>query len=143
MRVHITVPGEPVGKERPRYSSKSGTMYTPSTTLRYEKLVAMIYRASCGNMKFPADRPLDMRIQAFLSVPKSDTGPVRLRKLGGMIRPTKKPDWDNIGKIVTDALNGVAYHDDAQIVDAQVRKFYSKDPRVEIIIQDIPERTEL
>lgn len=60
-----------------------------------------------------------------------------------MIRPTKKPDWDNIGKIVTDALNGVAYHDDAQIVDAQVRKFYSKDPRVEIIIQDIPERTEL
>lgn len=83
MRVHITVPGEPVGKERPRYSAKSGTIYTPSTTLRYEKLVAMIYRASCGNMKFPADRPLDMRIQAFLSVPKSDTGPVRLRKLGG------------------------------------------------------------
>ena len=53
----------------------------------------------------------------------------------GAIRPTVKPDWDNIGKIVADALNKIAYYDDAQIVDSQTRKFYSDRPRVEILIQ--------
>ena len=52
------------------------------------------------------------------------------------IRPMKKPDFDNIGKIVCDSLNDIAYHDDAQIVDAQVRKFFSDDPRVVVTIQE-------
>ena len=47
-----------------------------------------------------------------------------------LIRPTRKPDFDNIGKVICDALNGIAYRDDAQIVDALVRKFYSDTPRV-------------
>ena len=54
--------------------------------------------------------------------------------LSGFIRPTVKPDWDNIGKLVADALNGIAYDDDKCIVDAQVRKFYSDQPRTDIII---------
>lgn len=53
------------------------------------------------------------------------------------IRPTKKPDWDNIGKIICDSLNGVAYRDDAQIVDSMVRKFYSETPRVVVSIREI------
>ena len=53
------------------------------------------------------------------------------------IRPTKKPDWDNIGKIICDSLNQIAYRDDAQIVDSQVRKFYSENPRVEVIIKEV------
>ena len=52
------------------------------------------------------------------------------------IRPMKKPDFDNFGKIVCDSLNDIAYHDDAQIVDAQVRKFFSDDPRVVVTIQE-------
>ena len=48
----------------------------------------------------------------------------------------KKADWDNIGKIVCDSLNGIAYHDDVQIVDAQVRKFYGETPRVVVTIQE-------
>lgn len=55
-----------------------------------------------------------------------------------LIRPTRKPDFDNIGKIICDALNGIAYRDDAQIVDALVRKFYSDTPRVIVEISDIP-----
>ena len=46
-----------------------------------------------------------------------------------------KPDWDNIGKIVCDSLNLVAYHDDSAVVDAQVRKFYSETPRVDVMIK--------
>ena len=55
------------------------------------------------------------------------------------IRPIKKPDWDNIGKVVADSLNQVAYRDDAQVVDSQVRKFYSRQPRVEVTIQTAKE----
>ena len=55
--------------------------------------------------------------------------------LDRVIRPTKKPDWDNIGKVVADSLNQVAYRDDAQVVDSQVRKFYSDQPRIEVTIQ--------
>lgn len=55
----------------------------------------------------------------------------------GIIRPTKKPDMDNCIKVIADALNKLAYHDDTQIVDCQIRKFYSDDPRVEVRILDI------
>ena len=53
------------------------------------------------------------------------------------ILPCKAPDWDNIGKIVTDALNGLAYEDDKQIVDAHVIKLYSDQPRVEVELEEI------
>ena len=52
-----------------------------------------------------------------------------------MIRPTTKPDNDNILKIVADSLNQIAYKDDAQVVDAQIRKFYSRRPRVAVVIR--------
>ena len=54
----------------------------------------------------------------------------------GLIRPTKRPDVDNVLKIVCDALNKIVYDDDACIVDAQVRKYYSANPRVEISIEE-------
>lgn len=133
--IHITILGEPKGKERPRYSSKSKTVYTPVKTENYEKLIAGTYKAEYGNFRFSIGEPLEMRILAYIGIPASDAASTRLKKLRREIRPTKKPDWDNIGKIVADALNGVAYHDDAQVVDAITRKFYSDNPRVEIVIR--------
>ena len=56
----------------------------------------------------------------------------------GEIRPIKRPDWDNIGKLITDALiNNLAYHDDSQIVSCTVEKYYSEQPRVEVEIEEI------
>ena len=133
--VHLTIPGEPRGKERPRYSNKSKTMYTPTETKNYEKLIAITYKAAYGNLRFSKGEPLEICIWAYFSIPASDSTSTRLKKLREIIRPTKKPDWDNIGKIVADALNGIAYHDDAQIVDAVTRKFYSETPRLEIVIR--------
>lgn len=62
-----------------------------------------------------------------------------MQMLDNVIRPTKKPDWDNIGKIVCDALNKTAFHDDAQIVDGSVIKCYSEQPRIEVEIWEIAE----
>ncbi len=54
--------------------------------------------------------------------------------LEGLIHPGKTPDWDNIGKIICDALNGIAYRDDSHIVDGRTIKKYSDQPRVEVEI---------
>ena len=134
-RVQLTIPLEPKGKERPRWSPKTQRMYTQATTTSYEDFIKLVYRQNYGAEMFPKGVPLDIRIRAYCPIPKSDTLTVRAKKMTGAIRPTVKPDWDNIGKIVADALNKIAYYDDAQIVDSQTRKFYSDRPRVEILIQ--------
>ena len=135
MIIKITIPGEPQGKARPRLG-KTHT-YTPSKTKNYERLVAFLCRSQNANAIFTPDTALEMDIAAYIAVPKSDAKARKDDKLSGIIRPTKKPDWDNIGKIISDALNGIAYHDDTQIVDARVRKYYSASPRVEVKICEV------
>ena len=97
-------------------------------------LVHMEYLEQCDEFRFPDDAMLDMRIKAYYSIPKSASKKKRVAMLIGEIRPTKKPDMDNVVKIIADSLNQVAYRDDTQIVDCQCRKFYSDRPRVEVTI---------
>ena len=78
-----------------------------------------------------------MRILAYYGIPKSESKKKKALMRQNEIRPTKRPDADNVVKLVADALNQVAYRDDTQIVDCQVRKFYSDNPRLEVLIQRI------
>lgn len=141
MEVKFTVFGEPKGKGRPRFNTRTGHAITPKDTVNYETLVHMEYLHQCGNARFPDDAMLDMRIKAYYSIPQSKSKKKKELMRAGVIRPTKKPDMDNCIKIIADALNKIAYHDDTQIVDCQVRKFYSDDPRVEVRILEIKELT--
>ena len=125
MTYTFTIPGPPCAKQRPRFSN--GHAYTPEKTIAYESLVKMAYQGP----RFEGQ--VRMNVEAYFQIPAS-TSKAKRNYMGiGMIRPTKKPDWDNIGKIVSDALNGIAYHDDSQITEATVRKFYG-DPRVEVTL---------
>ena len=135
MTVKFTVLGEPRGKQRPRMT-RNGHTYTPAETVQYENLVRMEYRRQCGDYRFPDDAALDMRIMAYYAIPKSVSKKKRQEMLERRIRPLKKSDWDNVGKIIADSLNEIAYKDDVQIVDGQVRKFYSDQPRVVVTIQE-------
>ena len=106
----------------------------------------MEYGSQTKGFRFPDGSMLDMRIQAFYSVPKSASKKKRAAMLNGMARPIKKPDMDNVVKIIADSLNGIAYHDDTQIVDCQIRKFYSETPRVVVTIKETgpePEKEEI
>lgn len=134
MKVKFTIPGEPKGKGRHR-TTKTGRTYTPEDTVMYENLIKTMYRQQCGNIRFDDNDQLDMRITAYFPIPKSVSKKKREAMINHLVRPTTKSDWDNIGKIVGDALNNIAYHDDKQIVDGQVRKFYSEEPRVVVTIQ--------
>lgn len=132
----ITIPGEPVGKGRPRFT-RSGHTYTPAVTENYEKLVKLQYAIIYGAERFEAGTMLSLHITAYMGIPKSATKKKRAAILSGEIRPTKKPDFDNIEKIIADALNGVAYKDDSQIVDSLCKKYYSDKPRVVVEINEI------
>ncbi len=135
--VKFTVLGEPKGKGRPRFSTKTGRAFTPKQTVNYETLVQMEYISQCGGIRFPDDAMIDMHIKAFYAVPKSDSKKKKELKLANVIRPMKKPDQDNIVKIVADSLNQLAYKDDTQIVDCKCQKFYSSNPRIEVELKRI------
>lgn len=148
MEISFTVYGEPKGKGRPRvslrkYRGADGTekafsqAYTPKDTVSYENLVKAEYTSQCGEAMFPDKQMLDMRIQAFYSIPQSASKKMRERMLSHEVRPVKKPDSDNIIKIIADSLNKIAYHDDSQIVDVMFRKFYSEKPRVVVTIKSV------
>lgn len=138
MRTKFCIHGEPQGKGRPRFSTVCGHVKprTPDETVLYENLVKTEYRQQSG-VRFPDDAMLDVRIFAYYSIPKSVSKKKRQAMLDKRIRPTKKPDFDNIGKVICDSLNGIAYRDDAQVVDSMVRKFYGETPKVVVTIEEI------
>lgn len=134
MRASFSVAGEPTGKARPRVT-RTGHAYTPEKTVLYENLIKMEYESQCGDAYCEKDVPVALSISAFYGIPKSATKRKREEMLAGEIRPTKKPDADNLAKLVGDALNGIAYYDDSQIVQCYVEKFYSDKPRVDVIVR--------
>lgn len=129
--MEFTVQGEPTAKGRPRIT-KWGA-HTPEKTVLYENLIKTEYRLANGEMH---EGQLVMNIKAYFSIPKSASKKKHDQMVSGEIRPTKKPDADNILKVVADALNKIAYDDDSQIVKATISKYYSDLPRVEIEIKE-------
>lgn len=76
-------------------------------------------------------------VVAYYGIAKSDSKKKRAAKLANEIRPTKKPDLDNVFKAIADGLNNIAYHDDSQIVGCSVEKYFSEEPRVEVTIREV------
>lgn len=132
------VPGEPQGKARARtwYDPRVGKVAskTPENTVVYENLVKLCYQSVSRNHRFLDDTPLQVEIRAYFSIAKRTAKKWLPGMLVGRIRPTKKPDIDNITKAILDALNKVAYKDDSAIVRFSIEKYYSDSPRVEVTI---------
>lgn len=135
--VFFTIEGKPRGKERPKFNSKKKKCYTPDTTVEYEKLVKWSYRSQCKSYYFGDKTPLKMVLMIYYYIAKSDKKQVKKDKLNAHIRPTLTPDIDNVIKAVCDGLNGLAYKDDAQIVEVVAKKYYSDNPRVEVQIREV------
>lgn len=135
MELTFTIPGEPKGKGRPRLG-RSGHAYTPHDTAVYENLVKVCFRDEYpGHEPLAADVPVRAVINAYYSMPKSASKRKQMSMLWGWLRPVKKPDCDNIAKIVCDALNGIVYYDDSQIVELTVIKKYAETPQVDVKIE--------
>ena len=135
----FTIPGEPQGKARPRVVRNGNftRAYTPEKTASYENLVRLEYQSQCGDRFYDKEIPLAVTITAHFAPPASASKRKLAAMLDKLLFPMKKPDLDNVAKIVCDALNGIAYHDDAQIVTLHVRKLYAVMPKVDVEISEV------
>lgn len=125
------IPGEPFAKQRAR-TLRTGRSYTPAKTVQFENLVK-----TCFAQKYPCESPTEdwvtVDIIAVYPVPQSWSKKDKIRASEDKMFP-KKHDWDNIGKIVCDGLNGVAWHDDKQIFDGMVHKRFGDRPRTVVLV---------
>lgn len=137
MNCCFEIEGKIKGKGRPRFSNYGGFVktYTPADTASYENLIKVQFRITCG--KWYSEMPLKMKITAIHGIPKSTSKKDRARMLSGELKPTKKPDADNICKIICDALNGIAYKDDTQVVELKMQKVYGELEKVIVEIEEL------
>lgn len=134
--MQFIVEGKPQGKARARtfYNDRAGKMcsMTPEQTKSYEELIRWKYKAAGG--QYMGEKVLQVDIKAFYPIPKAFSKAKKVEALERQIRPTTKPDCDNIIKVVLDALNGVAYYDDKQVVCVSCNKYYGEMGYLEISI---------
>lgn len=125
------IPGKPQAKARPRFTRRGG-VYTTSQTIEYEKHVRACFHLARMEQAYliPRDCAILVSIEAVFPIPASWSKAKRQEALEGKLAHMGKPDWDNVGKIITDALNQVAWNDDSQIISASVIKTYGAEPRV-------------
>ena len=131
------IPGKAQAKQRPRMG-RSGIVYTPKETLIYENYVKMCYSDYANQFGWlPYENQVRAEIEVLVAVPKSDSKTKKKDKIEGMIRPAVKPDCDNLAKSILDSLNGLAYHDDKQVVELSVKKYYAENAEVKIKLSEV------
>lgn len=131
------IPGKAQAKQRPRMG-RSGIVYTPKETLIYENYVKMCYSDYANQFGWlPYENQVRAEIEVLVAVPKSDSKTKKKAKIEGMIRPAVKPDCDNLAKSILDSLNGLAYHDDKQVVELSVKKYYAENAEVRVRLTEV------
>lgn len=140
--IRFELPGVPTGKGRPRSRlvkpkdrASFISHYTPEKTEKYERsLQGVAGQAMAG--RAPLDGPIELTVTSYMPIPQSWSLKKQREARAGTLRPTGKPDWDNLAK-VCDALNQVVFRDDAQVVDGHVHKVYSDRPRMMIEVRSV------
>lgn len=132
----LTIPGPPCAKQRTRITRR-GFAFTPAKTVHYETFIKELFVINYPDFK-PLAGPVEINIAAYFSIPKGTSKRKQELMESGIIRRDKRPDCDNLLKIVADALNQLAYADDGQIACSYIEKLYSRTPRLEIEIESPP-----
>lgn len=127
--IEFTYYGEIRGKGRPRFRKIGNfvSTYTPTETRDYEMSIKESFLVECADSeRFFNGEQLAMELQIYQAIPKSVSKKKAQEMLEDKVKPTKKPDIDNILKSVCDSLNKVAYTDDTQIVEMRIQKHYAE-----------------
>lgn len=128
----VVIQGKVKGKARPRVYN--GVAFTPHDTVVYENWVRQCYMEQDGRFH---EGEVCALIWAYIEIPKSFTKKRRQRCIEGKERPIRKPDLDNVAKIILDSLNGIAYRDDTQVTTLRIRRVWTEDAeRVVLGIRD-------
>lgn len=129
----VELAGEPKGKGRPRFSRKSGHAYTPGPTRTYESALRLAAERVMDGAP-PLEGALSVNVFAFMPIPASWSQKKRAAAALNLTRPTSRPDWENIAKML-DAFNEIVWRDDKQVVEGTISKQYSDRPRLRVEVR--------
>ena len=137
MQIMFTVYGEPVAKGRPRFVKRGNYIqaYTPVKTKIYEDEVRLLATKAKGSGS-TLEGSVSVFIYISFSVPQSYSKRKREACLSGQEKHTKKPDLDNVAKIICDGMNGIIFNDDSQITSLHVTKVYGEVGKVEVLVRE-------
>jgi len=125
-QITITIDGTPVGKARARVL-RSGGAYTPAKSVNYETAIGWAARdAMRGRQPFVGGVTVTAAFD--MPIPVSWSKRKQAMAITGQLTPGR-PDLDNMMKAVLDALNGVAFQDDASVLSITARKRFSTSPK--------------
>lgn len=130
--ITVTIDGDPVAKGRPRVT-RAGIAFTPAKTRAFEAHARMAAQIAMDG-RDPIEGPVAVVVVAVMPIPMSYSRKKAEAALAGATRPAKRPDIENVAKAAFDALNGIVYRDDSQIVEMVARKVYGLRPRVEVTV---------
>ncbi len=124
--INFVVDGQPVAKGRPRFArvGKGVKAYTPAKTAAYEQRVSWAAKAAMRGAN-PLAGPVELYVALYMQVPASYSQGKRALAIAGDLRPTGKPDLDNVVKGIKDACNNIVWGDDSQVVRIVASKHYA------------------
>lgn len=134
-KLRVMIPGKPQPKQRAIVNTYTKKAHTPDATVKYEREVGRMWKMQNGATMLQG--PIKMTVLMCFAVPKSDSKVKRQKKLDDEIKHTIKPDASNVLKAVEDGLNGVAYHDDSQLVEIYMRKMYAAEGYVAVELEEL------
>lgn len=136
--IEITIPGKPIAKARPRFYRRGNHVGTYNSQETEEgRFLMMAMRQLQGtNGPIESGVPIRLSCEFIMPIPKSTSKKKSKQMIDGEIKHTKKPDLDNLIKFTKDCLNGLAWHDDSQVVEYGVmKKIYGDEPMTRILIE--------
>ena len=135
--VTFKVDANPVGQQRARYARRGNFVqtYTPDKTRNYEALLKEAATEAMGSSE-PLETPVSLYLYIRVPIPKSFSKKKVQDCLNGSEQPMKKPDSSNVLKSVEDAMNGVVYKDDCQIINHHMTRVYSTLAGVDICVKE-------
>lgn len=136
--ITFEVPGPPAFKARhkQRWTGKFIQNYTPKATVNAEAHVKL-YGAQAMRGRPPFPGMIELVITLYMPIAPSWSKKKQAAARAGLLRPIMKPDWDNQAKATCDALNGICWVDDKQVVDGRVRRFYADRPRAVVTFREL------
>ena len=135
MIYEFEVVGDIKGKARPRVNTYTCQVYTPNNTKDYENLIRQYFQIKYPKY-VPFENRVSVKIKAYFKLQKTMSKKDKQLAIEEKISPTKKPDIDNIVKIILDALNKMAFKDDNQITKLDVEKVYGEEEKVYIRVEE-------
>lgn len=137
--IKLWIASEPVAKQSFKFT-QAGIRYTPKNIKDYAGYLKWSIKSQLNDDFSLLDEPIDIKYRFIYLLPKSSTKKQKTLLMSGKtLFRDKKPDFDNLCKNVNDAMNGIIFRDDAQIVRATIEKIYGEETGVEIIISKIEE----